>query len=132
MPGLSTNRTDPLTGLDNRRAFEDGLRQEIKFAREAGRSLGLVIFDLDWLEKVNGSFGDETGDQVLCRFGAALARSARPADLIAYLGGDEFAVIATGAGEPEAYLIAERARSELSGGGDPLPRGRRRGKARGG
>src|SRR4051794_9513428 len=120
MPGLSTSRTDPLTGLDNRRAFEDGLRREIKFAREAGRSLGLVIFDLDWLEEVNGRFGDETGDQVLCRFGAALASSARPSDLIAYLGGDEFAVVATGAGEPEAYLIAERARSELSGGTDPF------------
>ena len=119
MPGLSTTKTDPLTGLENRRVFEDSLRQELKLARESGRSLGLVIFDLDSLERVNRRYGQETGDQVLCRFGSTLAQVARPSDLVAHIGGDEFAVIATGAGEPETYLIAERARQELSRETDP-------------
>ena len=119
MPGLNTTKTDPLTGLENRRVFEDSLRQELKLARESGRSLGLVIFDLDWLERVNRRYGQETGDQVLCRFGSTLAQAARPSDLVAHIGGDEFAVIATGAGEPETYLIAERARQELSRETDP-------------
>ena len=120
MPGLSAMKTDPLTGLENRRVFEDGLRREISCAREAGRSLGLVIFDLDRLETVNGRFGPESGDEALCRFSAVIARSARPSDLVAHLGGDEFAVIAPGTGEPEAYLIAERARHELGRETDPV------------
>jgi diguanylate cyclase (GGDEF)-like protein/putative nucleotidyltransferase with HDIG domain len=120
MPGLSAFKTDPLTGLENRRVFEDALRHEIKCAHESGRPLGLVVLDLDWLERINQDFGSEAGDEALCRLSSTLVQSARPSDLIARLGGDELAVIAAGVGEPETYLIAERARHEFSRQADPL------------
>ena len=110
-------RPDSRTGGPSR----IGLRHEIKCAREAGRELGLVIFDLDWLERINGRFGSEAGDESALQVQhRRWCESARPSDLIARLGGDEFAVIAPGVGEPETYLIAERARHDFSREADPL------------
>jgi diguanylate cyclase (GGDEF)-like protein len=108
---------DPLTGLKNRQAFDDSLRREVERARTHGLPLGLVVFDLDRFDAVNARLGQTGGNEALRRFGELVAGSAPRADLLSRLGGDEFAVIAAGAGEPEAYLIAERVRHQMNGSG---------------
>ena len=90
--GLS--RTDSLTGLPNRREFDERLEEELERARRArGRPIGLVMLDLDRFKAVNDRFGHQTGDDCLVRFGRILAAESRTSDLAARMGGEEFAVL---------------------------------------
>jgi diguanylate cyclase (GGDEF)-like protein len=84
---------DPLTGLYNRRFFDAALLQHIETARRYERELSLVLFDLDHFKKVNDTCGHEAGDAVLKTFAGLLQETARKADIICRIGGDEFAVI---------------------------------------
>src|SRR3954452_21822053 len=85
-------RTDPLTGLLNRRAFlEEMARQTAPLDREAAPGT-LMFIDLDGFKAVNDSLGHAVGDTVLIRLADMLRRLVRPSDLVARLGGDEFAV----------------------------------------
>lgn len=84
---------DSLTGLYNRRFFDEALTQTIETARRYGRELGLVLFDLDNFKAVNDTCGHEAGDEVLRNFAHLLQKTARKADLVCRIGGDEFAVI---------------------------------------
>lgn len=87
------NRTDVLTGLKNRRAFEEALPREIARADRTGKSFCLVLGDLDRFKAVNDVYGHQIGDQVLAAVGSALERMLRKFDLVFRLGGDEFGVI---------------------------------------
>ncbi len=88
------SRTDSLTGLPNRREFDERLEEELERARRAGRRpIGLVMLDLDRFKAVNDRFGHQTGDDCLVRFGRILAAESRTSDLAARMGGDEFAVL---------------------------------------
>jgi diguanylate cyclase (GGDEF)-like protein len=104
---------DPLTGLQNRRVFDDALRRDLARAKREQGSLGLILFDLDRFKELNDRVGHQAGDRVLRTFGAILHSRLREMDGIARLGGDEFAVIAPGATETEAYRIAERVRGAV-------------------
>ena len=104
---------DPLTGLQNRRAFDEALRRDLARAKREGGSLGLVIFDLDHFKELNDRVGHQAGDRVLRTFGAVLHDGLREMDGVARLGGDEFAVILPGATEADGHRIAERVRSAL-------------------
>jgi diguanylate cyclase (GGDEF)-like protein len=84
---------DPLTGLYNRRFFDEALAQNIETARRYGRELTLVLFDLDRFKEVNDTLGHEAGDTVLKTFSRLLVENARKADIICRIGGDEFAVL---------------------------------------
>jgi len=84
--------TDPLTGLKNRRAFNDGLATRLGHARRTGRAGALVYVDLDNFKLVNDRQGHEAGDAVLREVAGLLAADNRAADLAARLGGDEFAL----------------------------------------
>lgn len=84
---------DPLTGLYNRRFFDEALAQNIETARRYGRELSLVLFDLDRFKKVNDTFGHEAGDAALQTFAQLLLETVRKADVVCRIGGDEFAVI---------------------------------------
>ncbi len=86
-------RTDPLTGLSNRRHFEERLQQEVLRARRYGHILSLVMLDLDGLKKVNDTLGHRCGDQLLQRVANILREVARETDLVARWGGDEFVVL---------------------------------------
>nr|WP_269330408.1 sensor domain-containing diguanylate cyclase [Kineosporia babensis] len=92
--------TDSLTGVLNRRAFEHGMAH---LAEDAV----LLLFDLDRFKALNDSQGHPAGDRVLRSFAAALARSVRESDLVCRIGGDEFAVIASGE-EKVAQAMLER------------------------
>ncbi len=88
------SRTDSLTGLPNRREFDERLDEELERARRArGRPIGLVMLDLDRFKAVNDRFGHQTGDDCLVRFGRILAAESRTSDLAARMGGEEFAVL---------------------------------------
>ena len=98
---------DPLTGLLNRRGFEQGLD-----GRRA--PLALVICDLDHFKRVNDTLGHPAGDDVLRRFADLLRACTREDDAAIRLGGEEFALVLSGVGEREALAVAERLRREVA------------------
>ena len=85
--------TDALTGLPNRRAWEEELRQRAARNDSDRRSICLALFDVDHFKSINDGFGHIAGDEVLCHIARSLARSRRTSDYVARLGGDEFAVL---------------------------------------
>jgi diguanylate cyclase (GGDEF)-like protein len=86
-------RTDSLTGLANRRRFNDVLTDEWERAARDGSPLALIMFDADKFKPYNDLFGHQAGDDLLRAVGGAIATSARPDDLGARYGGDEFAML---------------------------------------
>ncbi len=107
--------TDGLTGLANRRAFDERLASELARARRYGRSLSLVLLDLDHFKRVNDGHGHQAGDRVLVRFAHLLTATAREGELVARIGGEEFAWLMPETDEEGAYSAAERARTALAG-----------------
>jgi diguanylate cyclase (GGDEF)-like protein len=100
---LELARTDSLTGLANRRAFEEIL------SRRPGRGpFALLALDLDGLKEVNDSQGHDAGDQLLKAVAGAMRRSLRRGDVLSRLGGDEFAVLSFEADIDAAKLVATR------------------------
>jgi diguanylate cyclase (GGDEF)-like protein/PAS domain S-box-containing protein len=98
---------DPLTGLFNRRYFEESLEREVRRARRRGVSLGVIMLDLDRFKVVNDHFGHEAGDVLLRTLGELLRRSVRGEDVACRWGGEEFALLL-----PEASLESTRVRAE--------------------
>ena len=86
-------RTDPLTGLPNRRAWDAQLAERIALAAGTRQPLCLAVLDLDHFKQVNDLYGDVAGDRVLCAAARAIAGSIRQDDFAARLGGDEFGVL---------------------------------------
>ncbi len=97
---------DPLTGLPNRRAFDDRFGQIVS----RGEPAILLVVDIDDFKTINDVYGHEAGDRLLAEVGRAITAALRPGDLVARLGGDEFGVLLRGDG-PEAPAIAERVRA---------------------
>jgi diguanylate cyclase (GGDEF)-like protein/PAS domain S-box-containing protein len=84
---------DALTGLNNRRMFDQHLSHAIEHARRHNEKLALLFIDLDGFKKINDTFGHDTGDRLLRHVADTLARSIRKSDLAARFGGDEFALV---------------------------------------
>jgi len=106
---------DRLTGLPNRRLFDDRLSQAVGAARRHGRIGALLLFDLDHFKPVNDEHGHRAGDMVLVHTAQRLAGLVRGSDSVSRLGGDEFAIILQEIPSPnEALLIAERAIEALA------------------
>jgi diguanylate cyclase (GGDEF)-like protein len=100
---------DPLTGLSNRRLFEDRLEQAIAKSRRYDMQFGLLTLDLDHFKEINDTFGHEAGDQVLQEAADRIrACCKRDLDTISRLGGDEFSIIFTDCeGKEQLSAIAE-------------------------
>jgi diguanylate cyclase (GGDEF)-like protein/hemerythrin-like metal-binding protein len=106
--------TDQLTGLYNRRHFEEVFYNEMKRARRNSVSLYLIMFDLDHFKSLNDTYGHSAGDQALRSVGECLQRICkRPADFAFRLGGEEFAVIASGDPSKSCALLAEMIRAGI-------------------
>jgi diguanylate cyclase (GGDEF)-like protein len=106
--------TDSLTGLLNRRAFDDILDREMRRAHSNGSQLGLILADLDHFKEVNDRHGHNAGDEVLRNVSATLRQLTRPADSLARYGGEEFALLVRGTTSHELGEIAERLREAIS------------------
>ena len=89
---------DSLTGLLNRRRFDEELRLTLLRLRRHGGQATLLLIDLDRFKGVNDTYGHKTGDEVLVAVAAALRERLRETDVVARLGGDEFAAIAVETG----------------------------------
>jgi diguanylate cyclase (GGDEF)-like protein/PAS domain S-box-containing protein len=101
--------SDALTGLPNRRMFQDRLGQSLAAAGRDGHRVGVMFLDLDHFKDVNDTLGHEFGDKLLRAVAQRLAASTREADTLARLGGDEFVVILTHLDEMEGVaVVAER------------------------
>lgn len=99
-------RTDPLTGLLNRRAFLEEITRRVDRMEREGQVGSVMFVDLDHFKEVNDRFGHDMGDQVLREMAVLLRDAVRPADLVARLGGDEFAIWMDGS---DHMTAAERA-----------------------
>ncbi|MGQ0537808.1 MAG: diguanylate cyclase [Gemmatimonadaceae bacterium] len=104
---------DSLTGLKNRRAFEERLLEEIARARRTGQSFALLLLDIDHFKNFNDSFGHPRGDDVLKAVARLLSRGVRDSDFIARHGGEEFAIILPDTDRDGAKLMGERLRAAI-------------------
>ncbi len=98
---------DPLTGLHNRRQFNDILRYEIGRSERHKHEFSVLMLDLDDFKDINDSYGHPTGDTALCTIANVLLEHTRNGDLCARVGGDEFAIILTETGPKGARVVAE-------------------------
>lgn len=106
-------QTDHLTGLANRRAFVEALDNEIHNLNEHGLDFAVCFIDLDDFKKINDTHGHQMGDEVLQQIGHVIATTCRANDLVARIGGDEFATIHVGATLQDAMTVLERIREKL-------------------
>jgi diguanylate cyclase (GGDEF)-like protein len=106
-------RTDPLTGLLNRRAFLEALEHELARARRSKRPFSLALLDLDGFKSINDRLGHAVGDAVLTTVATSLRQNLRDIDTLARLGGDEFAALLVWADAPGAAATLRRATDAL-------------------
>jgi len=99
---------DPLTGLANRRAFDEALDRHLKDCARYGARGAVLMLDLDHFKEVNDTHGHEVGDQLLVSVAAVLRRLLRDSDVIARLGGDEFVVLLPHATRSDVEVVAAR------------------------
>lgn len=104
---------DPLTGLANRRHFQNVLSREIDVVARSGEHTLLLMLDIDHFKKVNDTYGHPAGDQVLQAVAKCLASCIRPMDTVARYGGEEFAVILPSCQVSFGKIVAERIREAI-------------------
>src|SRR4051812_8916931 len=105
--------TDALTGLMNRRGFQELIETELERARRSGQPLSLIIGDLDHFKALNDRFGHGAGDRALEQLALILDTAKRRIDTAARIGGEEFAVVLPDSDHHAAYILAERTRREV-------------------
>ncbi len=106
--------TDALTGMQNRRYFDDALREYLDEFRRVDKPVGLMILDLDHFKQVNDTHGHDVGDRVLREVANCLRDMTRFHDVVARLGGEEFAVVAPNMADEPLIKLAERIRKAVS------------------
>ena len=109
-----TARTDGLTGLLNRRAFEEILARDLRRCNHEGRSLPVLLLDIDHFKAINDSFGHQVGDRVLCAVSNALRECLRPTDTLCRFGGEEFVMVLHDVSMDQAENIAHRVQKQMS------------------
>lgn len=99
---------DQLTGLLNRRGFNEHGEKAFSAARRAGTPLSVIMTDIDRFKCINDKFGHAAGDLALVHFAKSLVENRRKEDIVARIGGEEFALLLPGAGLPQATMLADR------------------------
>jgi diguanylate cyclase (GGDEF)-like protein len=108
-------RLDSLTGLHNRRAFEEMVQREVQIAVRENTPLTLLMMDLDHFKQLNDTWGHALGDRALRTFGGVLLTVTGSGDAVARLGGEEFAILLPGRSARSALSLAERLRATVEG-----------------
>lgn len=115
-------RIDQLTGVANRRGFDEFLERTWRQAQLEARGVGLIICDVDEFKRYNDHLGHVQGDRCLMQVARSISDSVRdPGDLVARYGGEEFAVVLASTSQEEAQEIAERIRADLAALALPHP-----------
>jgi two-component system cell cycle response regulator len=107
--------TDALTGMQNRRYFDDALKEYLDEFGRIDKPVGLMILDLDHFKEINDTHGHDVGDEVLKAVATCLKAMTRYHDVVARLGGEEFAVVAPNVDEATLVRLAERIRKAIAG-----------------
>lgn len=108
------SREDPLTSLLNRRSFTEMADRALKLAARHGRTIGLLLADLDRFKRINDTYGHQTGDAVLLAASRALAGAVRNTDLVGRFGGEEFVILLDETAPETVVLTAERCRAAVT------------------
>lgn len=107
--------TDGLTGIANRRLFDESLDREWRRCRRLKKPLSIILFDVDFFKKYNDRYGHQTGDECLRLVAKEVSRTAsRPGDMAARYGGEEFVLILAETDQEGARWVADRIRQNLS------------------
>jgi diguanylate cyclase (GGDEF)-like protein/PAS domain S-box-containing protein len=110
---------DSLTGLYNRRRFEREVTTQLRYAERYSRPGALMLLDLDTFKFINDSYGHPRGDQLLCQVGATLRATVRDTDVVARIGGDEFAILLREALPADALRVAQELNAAIKADSDP-------------
>ena len=101
-------RRDALTGLANRRVFDEQIKSMMDSARRSGRPLTMASLDLDRFKQINDNLGHQRGDQVLRQVATVMVEAVRSTDLLVRMGGDEFLLVMADTDQKNARILAER------------------------
>jgi diguanylate cyclase (GGDEF)-like protein len=107
------SRIDPLTRIENRRAFFESAAREQSSSERQGLPLSIAYVDVDGFKQINDRFGHTTGDRILATTAAAIGKALRPTDIVARFGGDEFAILLPATEKEAADRILSRVRDQL-------------------
>lgn len=105
--------TDPLTHLKNRRAFFENGQKYLSMARRYRTDLSVILLDIDHFKRINDTYGHQTGDEVLVTVAQVLTSLTRAEDIVARIGGEEFAVLLPDTNRLGAAVLAERIRATI-------------------
>lgn len=108
---------DALTGLPNRRAYDERVAEEVARHKRFGEPLSLVVFDLDNFKQINDRFGHKAGDKALKVIAKLLGQRVRETDFLARYGGEEFVLLLPGAGGGDALALADQMRAAVAEAG---------------
>ncbi|MFF2446394.1 sensor domain-containing diguanylate cyclase [Neobacillus sp. NPDC058068] len=110
---VEISNTDKLTGIPNRRLFQEKLEEQIELYHKGEKTFSLLIIDIDHFKKVNDTYGHQIGDIVLVKLANILKTQVRPEDIAARLGGEEFVIILPHTDVGEALLMAQKVNQEV-------------------
>ncbi|MGN6551281.1 MAG: GGDEF domain-containing protein [Pararhizobium sp.] len=105
--------TDGLTGMHNRRYFDDAMVEYLKAFRAIDKPVGMMVLDLDHFKAINDTHGHDVGDEVLRQVAACLLEFTRYHDVVARLGGEEFAVLSPNISHRQLHALADRIRAAI-------------------
>lgn len=105
---------DELTGVYNRRHFQQAINEEILRSKRYDHPCALLMLDLDYFKVINDTYGHQTGDEVLKSVSKIISHTVRPTDVVARYGGEEFSVILPETNHLNALILAERIRNEVA------------------
>lgn len=105
---LELSHTDKLTGLRNRRFFQEKLEEQVQLYNQEGTDFSLLIIDIDFFKQVNDTYGHQVGDNVLVHLANVLESYTRPADIVSRFGGEEFTALLPQTTADEAKMLADR------------------------
>lgn len=108
-----TSFIDSLTGVNNRRFFEQRIGEELDRCRRNSDPISCLFLDIDFFKRVNDNQGHQAGDRVLCAVASAIKTQLRSNDVLARYGGEEFVALLSNIGEMMAFEIAERIRKTI-------------------